>query len=413
VTVERRINPPALGPGQEAVVELQLSGQSADGCQGIPGRPVDMMVVFDISASAGSGPGSNWERTVGLTQALMDHLAQPVYRSAATTPEASRVALVSSQTGTLGPEPVLLQALTDDYSLLRSRVTGLTPGGDTDLAAGLRMAATELVNARDDRAQAIVLMLHDNTAVDESTKAAVGEVQAQGIPVHLVVNSLNIPDEKQLTLDIATQLVSRGQVYLDPEPGNLHELFIDATEGNNDLAAAGIQVIETFAPPGAVQVFEIHGPGGRAESDQVVWDVPGVEFDETIELSYRLRLGPDASGSVNITGGMVWLDCNGYPHSNIAGALVGVAPGPTSTPHVIEVEEAATMVPPVPPAATTEAPPGGGEIEPPPIPTPPVPDGGFFATLLGLIAGIPDWLYPRRNRQKGQGPYQTGETRNR
>jgi len=392
VIIEKRVEPPALGPGQEAVVELHLSGQLLPACQGIPGRPVDAMMVFDISASAGVGPGSNWEHTVGLTQALMDHLARPVYRSPTAMAETSRVGLVSSQTGTLGPEPVLLQALTDDYSLLRGRVTGLTPGGDTDLAAGLRMAAEGLAQVRDDRAQAIVLMLHDNTAVDESTEAAVGEAQAQGIQVYLVVNSLNIPPEKQLTLDIAIQLVPEEWVYLDPGPEALHDLFIEATEGSSTLAAAGIQVIEEFAPSGLVQVFEVNGPGGRIEDGRVMWDLTGVEFDETVELSYRLRLTPDASGSVDITGGMVWLDCNGYPHSNIAGALVGVLPGPTSTPLVVEVQEVTPTAPTVPPTAPTvpTATPtpdkGSGLI------IPPEPDGGFIATLVGLLTRIPDWL---------------------
>ena len=389
--VEKRVDHPVLGPGQETTVELRLNGRSPAACRGIPGRPVDMMMVFDISASAGVGPGSNWERTVGLTQALMDHLARPIYRSPTAPPETSRVGLIGSQTGTMGPEPVLLQALTDDYGLLRSRILGLTPGGDTDLAAGLRMAAQELAQAHDDRAQAIVLMLHDNTAVDESTQAAVDEVQAQGVPVYLVVNSLNIPPEKQLTLDIATQLVPEERVYLDPEPEILYQLFIGATEGSSTLAAASVHLIEEFAPPGAVQVVEVNGPGGRIEDGRVVWDLTGVEFDETVELSYRLRLAPGVSGNVSIVGGMLWLDCNGYPHSNVAGALVGATPGPTNTPLVVEVREATLpplTAPPVTiPVVPTAPAPGGGGI------TPPRPEGGLFSTLIGLIAGIPDWVW--------------------
>lgn len=380
LTVRRSVNPTAISPGQEGAVELRLNGQRNDACQGIPGRPVDLMIVFDVSASAGAGPGSNWEQTASLTQALVDHLAQPIYRSAAAAPEQSQVGLISTQTGTLGPEPVLLQALTADYSLLRNQVAGISPGGDTDLAAGLRMAVEDLAQVRSDRAQAVALMLHDNTAVDESTRVAVGEVRAQGIPIYLVVNSLNIPTEKQLTRAIGAEIVPDERIYLDPEPADLHTLFIAATEGDTDLAAAGIQVTEQFAPAGAVQVFEVRGPNGRIESGQVVWNGVDVELGDAVELSYRLRMAPDASGTVNVTGNLLWLDCNGYLQSSASGEPVDVevapasaAPAPTDTP---------------PPGPTPSPTPDDGEI---PIP---VPDNGeVWAIFTSLIPWLPEWAW--------------------
>jgi len=382
LAVRRSVNPTAISPGQEGVVELRLTGQRNDACRGIPGRPVDLMIVFDISASAGAGPGSNWDWTASLTQALMDHLAQPIYRSAVAALEQSQVGLISSQTGTLGPEPVLLQALTADYSLLRTQITGISPGGDTDLAAGLRMAVEELAQVRADRAQAVALMLHDNTAVDESTRAAVGESQAQGIPIYLVVNSLNIPAEKQLTRAIGAEIVPDERIYLDPEPADLHGLFIAATEGDADLAAAGVQVVEQFDPAGAVQVFEVHGPNGRIESGQVVWDGIEVGLGDAVELSYRLRMAPDASGAVNVTGNLLWLDCNGYLQSSACGEPVDVEVAPTSA------APAPTDTPPSAGPTDTPSPDDTGGI---PISEPG--EGGLCVFLTGLIPWLPEWAW--------------------
>jgi len=380
LTVQRSVNPTAISPGQEGAVELRLTGQRNDACLGIPSRPVDLMVVFDVSASAGAGPGSNWEQTASLTQALVDHLAQPIYRSAAAAPEQSQVGLISSQTGTLGPEPVLLQTLTEDYPHLRIQITGISPGGDTDLAAGLRMAAEALAQVRADRAQAVALMLHDNTAVDKSTRTAVGEAQAQGIPVYLVVNSLNIPTEKQISRAIGVEIVPDERIYLDPEPADLHTLFIAATEGDTDLAAAGIQVTEQFAPAGAVQVFEVRGPNGRVESGQVIWDGIEVGLGDTAELSYRLRMGPNASGVVAVAGSVRWLDCNGYLQSSASGEPVDVEVAPTSAAPVL-----------------TDTPPPGPTLSPTPddrgIPIPVPDNGGVWAILTSLIPWLPEWAW--------------------
>lgn len=332
-----RGEPAVLEPGQEAVVTFSLNGEMLAACKGIPGRPVDMMLVFDTSASAGMGPGSNWARTVELTEALADYLARPVYRHSTAAPEASRVGIIGSRTGVLGPEPVLLQPLTDDYGLLRSQIAGVTPGGDTDLTAGIRMAVEELAKVRNDRAQAIVLVLHDNVAVDESLKNAVREVQGRGIPVYVVVNSLNIPPEKQLTRDIAAQLVPIDRIYLDPTPETLYDLWIQATEGDPSLVAKSILVVETF-DPALIQVFEVRGPNGRIEAGQVVWDIPNLASDETVELSYRFRLSPAAAGVIVLQAGVFWLDCNGYPQSislTGQGDIKPATPTPTTAPVVL------------------------------------------------------------------------------
>jgi hypothetical protein len=379
-------------PGEEAVVELELEGLSLAACRGIPSLPVDMVLVFDISTSAGVGPGSNWERTIALTQSLIDHLARPIYRDSVAAAESSRVALVSSRTGTHGPEPVLLQSLTDDYQLLRSQVSTLTPSGDTDIAAGLVEATKELAKAAADRAQAIVLMLHDNTALDESTRKAVDDVLAQGIDVYLVVNSSNIEPDKQITLDLASELVPRDMVYLDPDVDTLHGLFLQATDGDDTLAAAAIHVVEAVEPAGQVDLVQVRGPSGRIEGHRALWDVDVIEFGDRARLSYQFRLRPSATGNLNIQSTVVWLDCNGYPQQfteQTEGPEALPSATPTSTP--VPVVATPTPRPGVTPATPTATPTRSG-VAPLPLPPGP-PGGGARLTLPGILASLPGWLW--------------------
>ncbi|MEI7846132.1 MAG: hypothetical protein WCK35_10045, partial [Chloroflexota bacterium] len=63
--LERKISPEQFTAGELVNVALALRGENAQGCFGIPGKPIDAMLVFDISTSAGVGPLSNWEKTIG------------------------------------------------------------------------------------------------------------------------------------------------------------------------------------------------------------------------------------------------------------------------------------------------------------------------------------------------------------
>jgi hypothetical protein len=311
--IDRKTTPDQFTSGETVEVLLTLSGAGV-GCFGIPGKPVDAMFVFDISTSAGMGPGSNWEKTVGITKALFANLAQPIYLNPTTSAGNSQVGIVSSRTGTLGPEPVLLQPMTTDYGLLSSQVDSLMPSGDTDLAAGLDLAAAELKKiSSSNRAQAIFLMLHDNVALSEGTRVALDKLDTQKIPVYIVVNSLNIPAGQQISGTAAEGLAIK-KVYYNPQPSDLRELFILASDGNPNQSAGAIQVMEMVSPSGQVTFSNVTG-NGIVQGDQISWNLQGVESGGQVEIGYDLYILPAATGSIQISNDTKWLDCNGYPQT--------------------------------------------------------------------------------------------------
>ncbi len=379
LSIERRIEPPSLIPGQEVCVQLSLRGEQADDCHGIPARPVDMFLVFDISISAEDG----WEHTVQLTDQLIDYLSRSVYTNPTAPPAFSQMGLISSHRH--GAE--LLQGLTNDYDQLHAGISALKPAGDTKIAFGIRMAIQELTEAGNDHAKAIVLMLHDDTVFKNSAREAIEEAKAKSISVYLVANSQGIDEEDQITIDVAADYVPQERVYLDPTAEDLYELFINATDGWTDLAAAGVHVVESFTPAGALEVFDVEGPNGHAEAGQVVWDIPQVPVGESVELSYCFRTNGSAGDTISFADNLAWLDCNGYPHGTTPELIATVeAAIPTNTPQVVVIGTPGASTP------TSSSPvsitvPSGPTGTPTPIPT-----GGLYRQLRIAFIGLPGWL---------------------
>lgn len=384
VVVSRVVDPPYLAPGLEAVVTIQVGGAVLAECWGAPARPLDVILVYDISSSAGSGPGSNWERTVDITQAFIDHLTQPVYRNRTAAGELSRLGMITSQTAITGPVPFSLQDLTEEHALARAAVGSVAPGGDTDVAAGVRMAIDVLSRQPADRAQAIVLMLHDNVAVDEGTISAAADARARGIHVYLVANSLNIAPDRQITSDLASVLVEPGDLFASPQVADLRRLFVAAAEGDPETAASDVRIAETFSPAGLVEVAGVSGPGGRVEGERVLWDIPTVRAGGAEVLSYRLRLRPGAVGPVQITGGVAYIDCNGFLHTSLTDEPMDVVPAPTAVPEEIP------MVTPTP--TPSYLPPPGPTAAPAPLVTP-MPPLSLPRQILGGTACTEWYLY--------------------
>lgn len=380
--VEREVTPDQLVAGEKASVQLTLSGKDVPECSGSPGQPVDIMAVFDISTSAGAGPGSNWEKTVGMTKALLRNLAQPIYRDGTTLIGVSQLGIISSRTGTLGPEPVLLQSLTSNYDLLAAQMDTLLPSGDTDLAAGLDMAAVELnKSANPSHTQAILLMLHDNVALSQGTRSALERINDQRISVYVIVNSLNIPTEQQISQSIGGELAVK-KIYYDPVPVNIRELFVQASNGTLDQAARGIKVAETVTPSGQITFSNVTA-SGAVQGDQVIWNVEHIAKDEQIELTYDMIISPTTVGKAQIQNAITWLDCNGNPQSSsTSSASVEVQPPAiTITPFFPDT--------PAPTVLSTPAMPGG--LHPQSSAT--WEDRDIGIPFLAKFPWMPDWMW--------------------
>jgi len=377
VVIARQIVPPTLTAGQEARVTLRLSGANLSECRGIPGKPADVLMVFDISSSAGIGPGSNWESTVAFTRQLLDSLSQQIAQDLQTL-QPSRVGLITSRTVATGTIPLFQQPLTTDYEIARAALGNIATGGDTDIAAGVQLAADTLAKASAaGRSQAIVLMLHDNVPLTKAALEAVKKVRERGIAVYLVANPRNIQKENQITAAIAAQAVPAENFFNDPKPDDLRRLFILATAGDIQAAVRNFRLVDEWNPAGGIELSDVSGPGGRVEKNRVLWDIPRLGRGETIEIGYRVRVPKGfTERELRLGSGSAGIDCNGYLFNNLIGADVAVVAGPTATPFILPVS---TPVPTVTPTPTPTPTPIGALITPalPPTPTP------------GALAGVP------------------------
>lgn len=332
VFIEHTLDPPNLRAGEETRVTLSLNGRDLPECLGIPGQPLDMVFVYDISSSAGF---DNWAQTVTFTQQLLHNLEQPIYRQlTAASSQKSRIAIVTSQRAQAGVEPLLVEKLTDDYQRINAALNAIDVGNDTDITAGVELARKHLSENDTGRAQAIVLMLHDIDPIEAATQG-VKEI-GQEIPIYLVANSVAItPTNRVIDQLQATKLVPLDRFFPDPKPEELRKLFVMASQGDTELAVRDLHLEDAWDPAGFVTISEVSGAGGRTEGQRAVWDIPQIRRNETIELSYRIRFASNVSGNVTRTSGEAYIDCNGYVHNNLTTFQVpDLTPAPTNTPRV-------------------------------------------------------------------------------
>jgi hypothetical protein len=329
LAVQRTVDPQQLDAANPSRVTLTLQGQQQTACWGAPGRPADVMLVFDMSSSAGAGPDSNWARTQELTQILFAYLQQPVYQlPQPDTGELSRIGMITTQTGTFGPEAVVLAPLTDQRELLVDTLLAEQTTGDTDLSDGLRLAGEQLTQTANDRAKAVVLMLHDSVALAEGAFTQVQALQEAGISVYAVVNSKNIRENPIEAADLDQFNIDAGQI--DPEPRDLHRLFLDITEGSAVVAAPLVRITDEISPAGVVEPFNVSNPGEIESPTRITWNTSaGITQNgpqSTVAYSYQLRLLNNQPDPVTLQWNAFFIDCNGFSGSKSGSYTVGAVP---------------------------------------------------------------------------------------
>ena len=326
--------PPHLIADQEAEVVITLAGQDAPVCEGGLGQAVDAVFVFDISASAGNGaPGSNWYNTVGFTRDLFASLSQPVYRSVSAAAEQSQVGMVSTKAGLTGPEADVLLPLTADVATAIQRFAEIEPGGDTNIADGLREAQTLLAAGNPDFPDVIFLMLHDNVPLAPALNAA-QEAIAAGAQIYIVANSVNIAPEDQINAAVAAELTGDpARFLLDPTPDDLRRILVQASGGAPNRAATSILVRSDFDPRTAIDIVDMGG--GVLRNGELTWEGIALNKSEQTQLRYRIRARADApGGDLQRLLGVAYLDCNGYLQG--AEIALGGPLAPASPPDVIQ-----------------------------------------------------------------------------
>lgn len=364
------VDPDNIVAGQEAQVTITLSGQELAQCFGGLGQAVDAVFVFDISDSAGNGaPGSNWYQTVQFTQSLFQSLAQPIYDSVTAAPRQSALAMISSRSGVAGPEPAVLLDLTIDYSQASQILTGVTPGGDSNIADGTRKAQELLAESDPAQPNIIFLMLHDNVPLSTAAMAAAQEVREAGTQVYLISNDLNITEENQIPADMAAQVTGGASQFLpNPTPEDLRLILVQASGGDADAAARKLLIRSDFTPRAVMDIVNVLD-GGVIRSGEAVWEVGRVSPNEQLPLRYTVRARADAPpGGLQLLLGAAYLDCNGYVQGqaiaqgapltpalgdlNVTPPTPTPTPTPTGTPPPTVVVPTTTSVPTTAPGAT-------------------------------------------------------------
>lgn len=370
ITMSRDPDRLSVLPGQTAQVTIRVNGDLPAVCQGIPGRPLDVMLVFDRSTSAGSGAGSNLEFSKQAALAFIDHLQQPIYLDTMQGPRSSQMGIITSSADASGPIPFLDQPLTDDYNLLRQQIQAIDSAGDSELARGIDLAIASLGEPGEDRLRAIFLVLHDDLPLNDPAIEAIRRTQQTGVDVYMIVNSLNIvPDVQIDQLEAAEAVGEAYTLFLTPGPdflpdtAQLHQLFIRATQGVVGISGRHLRVSEIFTPSGDGIEIVAADQGGQISADAITWDISQVVPNTPVELRYQIRVPATTTVlNTNLALTFSYIDCNGYLQNDTLDPLA-IELGPTPTPTL-------TPTPTSTPTPTPTPTPLGVVIQPTPGATP-------------------------------------------
>lgn len=399
VGVTKTIEPTRLLPGQEATVTITLHGEAFEECLGIPGAPLDVILIVDNSVSARAW--GRLDKAKAIAQSFMDQLSYPVYLQWDQPPLDSRVGIVTSNYTEQGPQTELVE-LNRDFSAARAKVETIGADADTGLDEGLRIAHEELT--RKERRQArpmVLLILHDNVPFTPEASTAAQELRRAGIDIYVLgVGRKADLDEKEVI-----QLAGDAKHFVfEPQPDGLFRIFVQATGGATDLAAKDYRISDDFWPPGLVEVVRgsVRGQGANIEASiedgKPVWRVPLIKKGETVVLSYQVRVPrTGVGGQVQLVSATGWLCCNGCFHNwavvpdaretidvllPTATPTATEAPVPSPTPTVTES-------PVLGPMMTMTATPTGTNT-PSPVTTQPVPaEEEAFPTPIPVRVRIP------------------------
>lgn len=328
-----------LRAGDNATINIILSGASPEVCQGIPGRPLDIMVVFDRSTSAGVGSDSNLEYSKQTLINLLDNLEQPVYTNLDDQPGRSRMGLITSSVDPTGAIPLLEQELTDEYALLREKIEIIEPAGDTELEESIDLAVEAIANTTNKHAKAILLMLHDDVQLDEETVTSIALARQAGIEVFMLVNPLNIESDQIGAEEAAGMVGERNSFFLQPGAGPsetrlLRDLFIRASEGLEGTSARVLRLTDSIEPSGILEITN-SGSGTLVNGNHIVWEIIEIPVGEEVRLAYEVQLPANAGpAGAEIDSDLIFIDCNGYLQESVTTQQpvdVGPTPTPTAT----------------------------------------------------------------------------------
>jgi hypothetical protein len=334
VAVVAQVNPTTLRPGDTGAVNITLSGVPATECLGVPGAPVDTILIIDNSASAGKGDGSKLERAKSLATTLLNQMSPPVYTDPAAAPQKSRAGLITANIGVTGTV-VSLVPLNENLSIPRADVNSIDSGADTGLEEGLLRGMDELQKkAQAGRKKSIVLFLHDDGGFTPKAFDAADQVRKAGIEIYVI----GLGKESDLT-KASVQKITGGtsptdHYLFEPSPTDLRRTFVQISGGETSVAARKIVVRSDSNPANAINIDPGSiSAGGSIQGGQLVWTKDQLNRGDNFPVSYKFQVASTAVNSITFTANVSGLDCNGYLLTTRP-AQISLNVGPTATPSI-------------------------------------------------------------------------------
>ena len=175
VTCDKTASPSTVGPGEEVLVTLSLTG--SNGACRVSHQNADVVLVIDKSGSMGDDTPSG-----GPQQPMTD-------AKNGAMGFVDKMDLSKDQVGVVSFDSSARKQhdLSNNAGTVRTSIDGLSAGGGTDIAAGIRAAQAELTSTRHNTANApVIVLLSDGQSNEAAASSAAEDAKKAGTRIFTI-----------------------------------------------------------------------------------------------------------------------------------------------------------------------------------------------------------------------------------
>ena len=348
VTCDKTVSPSTVNAGEEVTVVISLTG--SDGACRVTRKNADVMLVIDKSGSMGDDtqPGGPQQPMTDAKNAAKEFL--------------DKMDLSKDQIGVVSFESSARKEhdLSRNAGSVRTAIDGLSAGGGTDIAAGIREAQAELTSSRHIAANApVIVLLSDGQSDEAAARSAAEDAKRAGTRIFTIGLGKNV--NPALMQAIAS---SPSDYYYAATSAELAAIYGQIAGAIQGQPGTNITITDVLDPNMTLVPNSFTGsPAPTVSGNTLTWPVPSLGF-ETKTWSFRVK-APQTPGTypVNSSTEVTYTDSNGKPaKTSCPGPQITVVsvitpthtptstgtPTPTTTPTATP-----TSYPPPPPCPVT------------------------------------------------------------
>ncbi len=269
--------------------------------------PTAFALVIDASAGVAGAPLDNIKASA---TELIDALAENAGADG-TLCCGHEAAIVS-----YGTQGTIVEPLTDNPTVLRNAIAGITSSGNSNLAAGITQGVAALSAAAANARKVMFVYTDGSYNVGTDPFDAAQAAKDAGITLYFVAENISEPADIDQMGQWSTQPAA-AYIITDYQDGSgTYGNFISNLAANTDLdGAAGITVAETVAADfrivstSAPTVGTVTVTGART----LTWNIPSLAADEWegAALSFTVAHSGSTSGPKNVNESIVYTDTTG------------------------------------------------------------------------------------------------------